>query len=76
MIPLPEGDFSPVILDSEAFASKTKLLFDKKCFHQHLQKIKRQAHITKGEKPRYHLHSMNLSFSCSYAIVKLSSMTS
>ncbi|ELU69697.1 hypothetical protein PNI0009_00540 [Streptococcus pneumoniae PNI0009] len=32
-------------------------------------KIKRQAHITKGEKPRYHLHSMNLSFSCSYAIV-------
>ena len=34
------GDFSPVILDSEAFASKTKLLFDKKCFHQHLQKSK------------------------------------
>ena len=34
------GDFSPVILDSEAFASKTKLLFDKKCFHQHLQKLK------------------------------------
>ena len=34
------GDFSPVILDSEAFASKTKLLFDKKCLHKHLQKSK------------------------------------
>lgn len=34
------GDFSSVILDSETFASKTKLLFDKKCFHQHLQKSK------------------------------------
>ena len=37
-------------------------------------KNKRQIHITKGEKPRYHLHSMNLSFFRSYAIVGLSSM--
>ena len=34
------GDFSPVILDSEAFASKTKLLFHEKCLHKHLQKSK------------------------------------
>ena len=50
MIPLYLiGDFSPVILDSEAFCLQDETLFDKKCFHQHL-KIKEDKLISRRAK--------------------------
>ena len=43
------GDFSPVILWWRSVRPKTKLLFDKKCFHQHLQGQKTSSYQWKGE---------------------------